>query len=272
MIYISDLDGTLLNDQAKISNYTLNVIKDIRKKGIKFTIATARSFQTAIKFIEKLDLQYPCILRNGSIIYDPIKKEIIDEKMIGYELAIKIIEDLQAFNLRPIVHCKNNNHEHVDYIKVKNHGEKFYIESRLKSKDKRFREVKKYEYSKEYSFASICSIQKEHKDILKHLSEKYSDKCEIQCYDDNYTKFSWLEFTCVGSNKKTACESLLTYINEDKYIAFGDGDNDIEMLLNAYESYIPKQSHLYKHDSKFKVIESNENNGVAKFLMNKYLK
>ena len=42
-LYITDLDGTLLNQNASISPYSEQVIKKIIKQGIHFTIATGRS-------------------------------------------------------------------------------------------------------------------------------------------------------------------------------------------------------------------------------------
>jgi len=268
MIYISDLDGTLLNNNSELSKYSLKVINEIKEKNIKFTIATARSIYTAKEIIEKLDLAYPCILRNGAVIYDPNKEKIIYEKVMDFKLAMEIINDLKAYNLRPIVHYKKNKDEYVDYTKISNKGEKYYIESRLSKNDERFKKTIKYNYDNSCSFVSICSIEKTHNEYLKLFMKKYKNKCEIHCYEDNYTKYSWLEFNCFNANKKTACEFLVSYLEEDKYIAFGDGENDIGMLENAHEAFVPKNSYLYNTDGNYKVIDSNENDGVAVYLKN----
>ena len=46
-LYVTDLDGTLLNTQDKISEYSLNIINDLVDKGLLFTYATARSLVSA---------------------------------------------------------------------------------------------------------------------------------------------------------------------------------------------------------------------------------
>ena len=40
---ISDLDGTLLNDRSKISDFTRETVRELIDKGIKFYIATGRT-------------------------------------------------------------------------------------------------------------------------------------------------------------------------------------------------------------------------------------
>ena len=54
MIYISDLDGTLLNSKGELSDKTAEIINKLIKDGMHFTIATARSIYTASDFIKKL--------------------------------------------------------------------------------------------------------------------------------------------------------------------------------------------------------------------------
>ena len=40
---ISDLDGTLLNENHDVDEFTINTVKKVLEKGIKFYIATGRS-------------------------------------------------------------------------------------------------------------------------------------------------------------------------------------------------------------------------------------
>ena len=53
---ISDLDGTLLNPEHKISNYTKTIIKSIIDSGIKFFIATGRHHTDVLAIKKILDL------------------------------------------------------------------------------------------------------------------------------------------------------------------------------------------------------------------------
>ena len=46
-LYVSDLDGTLLNSDVKISENSKNIINTLIDKGMNFTVATARSLVSA---------------------------------------------------------------------------------------------------------------------------------------------------------------------------------------------------------------------------------
>ncbi|MBN2853500.1 MAG: HAD family phosphatase [Clostridia bacterium] len=272
MIYISDLDGTLLNDNAMLSDFTIDTIRKLNESGIKFTIATARSYYTARSLIEQLDLKYPCILRNGSMIIDPVSKKTIYSKMMDYQLGVDIINDLKKFNLNPIVHCHIDDQEYVEYMSIENEGEAYYINSRLESHDKRLRKVNSYQYHDNCSFVSICSIQTGHENHFDLLSDKYNDQCVIHTYKDSYSGFSWLEFNYIGASKKTASEYLVNYLNEDGYIAFGDASNDLDMLKHAKKAYIPAQSYLHLSGYPFDLIENNNKDGVCRYLADRHLK
>lgn len=67
-LYVSDLDGTLLNSRDEISPHSLRIINGLIEKGMKFTYATARSLASASKVTRGLSLHIPVIIYNGAFI------------------------------------------------------------------------------------------------------------------------------------------------------------------------------------------------------------
>ncbi|MBQ7094702.1 MAG: HAD hydrolase family protein, partial [Clostridia bacterium] len=65
-LYISDLDGTLIHSDAKISEFTAQTINNLVEKGLIFSYATARSWHTSVKVTEGLKGHLPIILYNGA--------------------------------------------------------------------------------------------------------------------------------------------------------------------------------------------------------------
>lgn len=53
-LVVSDLDGTLLNDDSEVSNETIQAIKRLKDNGVEFAIATGRSFNSANKIRKKI--------------------------------------------------------------------------------------------------------------------------------------------------------------------------------------------------------------------------
>lgn len=70
-LYISDLDGTLLNKSAKVSDFTENAVNNLIEKGMQFSYATARSLSSASVITAKLNINMPVIVYNGAFIKNP---------------------------------------------------------------------------------------------------------------------------------------------------------------------------------------------------------
>ena len=54
-LFVSDLDGTLLQKDAEFSAYTAKTLNEAIKKGLKFTISTARTPASALQILDILD-------------------------------------------------------------------------------------------------------------------------------------------------------------------------------------------------------------------------
>ena len=73
---VSDLDGTLLNGSHAIDEFTKETVSEVINRGIKFYIATGRSYSGAKDIMDKLGLKIPLITSNGARILDEEGKEI----------------------------------------------------------------------------------------------------------------------------------------------------------------------------------------------------
>ena len=63
-----DLDGTLLNSEKQIAPFTKRVLERLRAKGIQFTIATGRILPAVKLYADELEIDIPLIMSNGSIL------------------------------------------------------------------------------------------------------------------------------------------------------------------------------------------------------------
>ena len=69
-----DLDGTLLDSNSNLSDFTKETIKKISQKGHKVIITTGRPYRMALKYYKELELNTPMINFNGSLTHIPEKK------------------------------------------------------------------------------------------------------------------------------------------------------------------------------------------------------
>ncbi|HEY5523718.1 MAG TPA: HAD-IIB family hydrolase, partial [Clostridium sp.] len=78
-LLVSDMDGTLLNSEKKISKRNLKAIEYFVNEGGKFTVATGRMVQSVEMFINQLKIELPTILHNGAKIYDYKNNNVISQ-------------------------------------------------------------------------------------------------------------------------------------------------------------------------------------------------
>ena len=84
-LYVSDLDGTLLNKQDRINPKSIRIINDLVERGMTFTYATARSLSSASIVTQGLSAAIPVIVYNGAFILQPSTGEILSKESFQEE-------------------------------------------------------------------------------------------------------------------------------------------------------------------------------------------
>ena len=58
-LFLTDLDGTLLNDQNVVSPATRKALEDFTAAGNVFAISTGRAMESVLHVVKELELSYP---------------------------------------------------------------------------------------------------------------------------------------------------------------------------------------------------------------------
>lgn len=106
---------------------------------------------------------------------------------------------------------------------------------------------------------------------LEPLYEKYRDSFHCVYQKDIYTKEQWLEIMPRAASKSNAVMQLKKQLGCDRLIVFGDGKNDIDMFEVADECYAVRNAHGELKKRATAIIESNDEDGVARWLMRNFL-
>lgn len=94
VFFMSDLDGTLLNDKKQISEKDLKAIERFREGGGVFTVATGRGVAMAENVVKKIAVNCPCVIFNGAAVYDFSKHEFLWNSSMP-KCAIEYIQMLE---------------------------------------------------------------------------------------------------------------------------------------------------------------------------------
>ena len=128
ILYVTDLDGTLLNTHDRINQESLAIINDLVKRGMLFTYATARSLVSASVVTQGLSMDIPIIAYNGAFIIHPSTGEILSKESFAREDMKQVIDVLDSFNIYPLVYSYVEGEEKVSWIVTEeNEGIRRYL-------------------------------------------------------------------------------------------------------------------------------------------------
>lgn len=270
-LYISDLDGTLFNEHALLSEYTKKILNMLYKKDIDFSIATARTPYTINELLKDVNFKVPITVMNGVMTYDFNKKEIVRYDAINPNDLATLLDILKEYNVTGFFYSVNGNGLNTYYENLDTKARKDFHDERVRKFNKPFIKVNSLDElkSKEIVYISISDTN----DILQPVCEqlKKINGINVEYYRDIYGEDFWyIEISSNMASKGNAVKYLKEKYSYDKLVCFGDNYNDIKMFNECDESYAVNNA---KEDVKKVangIIDSNTNDGVAKWLANLY--
>ena len=102
-VIASDMDGTLLGDNHKVAPETVEAIREAQAAGIRFMIATGRSYNGAMEELKGLDLGCDFIVGSGAEIRNP-KGEILKSIGFTYEVCNEVAKVLEEYSIS-VLYC-----------------------------------------------------------------------------------------------------------------------------------------------------------------------
>lgn len=266
-LYVSDLDGTLLNTDAKLSDTTIEVINGVIARGLDFTISTARTPATALQILRPLNIQLPITMMNGVLVYDMrtgryLKNEQMDERVVMVLLGLIKTKGLNCF-----LYALEDNEMVAYYDSVESTSLNYFRNERLMKYKKKFVEVDDLSL---IAKRNICyCMLREPKEKLDGLYREISvvNGVKADYYQDVYNEeYYYLEIYSEKASKKEAIDYLRNAGNYDSVTGFGDNLNDKALIEGCDYFYAVANAHPEIQNMADSVIPSNEEDGVARFM------
>ena len=256
---VTDMDGTLLNDWGEVSPEFFRLFAQFKKHGIHFVAASGRQYFSMLDKLYDIKDDITIVAENGGMTNH--NGETISTSTISQKQINRIIDTLRKTPNTYSVLC----------------GKKSaYIETT----DEKFIEIFKEYYTK---FEHVKDLKSVKDDAIFKVATYHSESSLTHIYPHvhhlegaNLVKISgenWLDISSPTTNKGEAIKHLqkLLNISKEETMAFGDYNNDIEMLEQASFSYAMENAcEDVLKVAKFKT-KSNNDNGVE-FILDKLIK
>lgn len=266
-IFITDLDHTFLRTDQSISDFSTETWNAKSKDAI-LSVATARSFQKTHDFLEKLHLDAPMILLDGTMIVSPDKK-LIDLKTINKALGDAIVEVGLQFDIDPfIIGLKDMDlNEAFLYPRKLNEHQKFVLKGYKNDPRLQFNPENK---TMELNLKIVYfGDKKTLEPLTSKLKATFKDAIECKLSPEKYSDGYFLTILHPEGDKAHALQKVMNYLERDPadVTVFGDSVNDIGMFKLAGTS-VAVSNALDEVKAVADVIlpHSNDEDAVAKYL------
>lgn len=249
-----DLDGTLLNDDKKISSANLKAIERARAAGVKFVVCTGRLPFCFVDYIKPL-VSEDYVASNGSLVhYDG--KDIVNNHL-SYEDSGKLLHYAEKRNLCLRIFTR-------DYLYIVNdtHLPWSYKNQMTVSIEEAM------EIIREKDIAKLGIVLQSGQDYVKADIDAMNINAEAL-----YSSSDYLEVNACGANKGNGIRLFCkeANISLEEVIGIGDNDNDISMLNTAGLSVCPANGCINAKEAADVICPVDNNHDAVAWVINRYV-
>lgn len=256
-LFICDLDGTLLNSRHQVSEQMVELIQTIRAQGHYFGIATGRPDFSAIGVFKELkDICDVLVFYNGGGVHDFIDHETMDQFPLMNNHIQEIIAIGKTLGGNPILYDNNIMYtEREDFYSL--HAEETGY-GKVVFTD--ITTVIKQQHPKILFSADEATMNRLNQYVAENPHDTYrgfqSQKDLFEFVDQRVNKLLGIEWFC---NRHA--------IDLREVMAFGDNDNDFEMIAGCGVGVAMKNATDKVKQAADVIIQSNDDDGIYHYLV-----
>jgi len=253
----ADIDGTLLTNDRRLTERTVEAIRAARKKGVLFTLSTGRPLQGIRRYAHLLSENVPVITYNGSVVLTADTQEVLYSVGLPDEAALFICREALRRDVTAVAWAGNRlyarriNDDVMDY-RLMTMEMPILVPDEASFTDATGDQVTKMLWIDAPD--TIARYMKEMNAILPP---------EVKCVTSNPR---YLEFMRCGVSKSAALSSAAEHLGiaREDVIAVGDGLNDLDMISWAGMGVAMGNAADAVKKAADYVTLSNEEDGLAK--------
>ena len=228
-----DLDGTVLDDDRKVRQRTIDALRLAADKGVNLAVISGRNFLAVPEEIRQLPFIRYFVLCNGAGIYDKWNDELLFQADIPLEEALALYDAMDEEEVYYDCYLSDgawtprSHYEAIDeFVPVESHRA-FLKVNRQPFDD--FRAALRRRGKSVWKVQSIYKDTVTRDREMARLQEKFPQYTFVTAYPYN------LEVNMPAATKGQGLMQLaeILQLQPAQVMAFGDGGNDVTMLQSA---------------------------------------
>lgn len=252
-----DLDGTLLTDHKQITARTKQALLKAKQQGHQVVISTGRPYRASKAYYDELGLNTPIVNFNGALVHHPKDHQWgVFHSPLDLNIAQNVIQSSEQFGV------KNLLIEVMDDVYLKKHDE-------ILTKTFFDPPVDINRLPQMLHTDPTCILIHPHEENADEL-RKFLHDHHAEVIDHRKWAAPWhvIEVVRAGLSKAVGLERVCRSLNipQERVIAFGDEDNDFEMIEFAGHGIAMGNAIPELKERANDITLTNEEDGIAVFL------
>jgi Cof subfamily protein (haloacid dehalogenase superfamily) len=230
-LVITDIDGTLLDDEGGLPPLNREALIHCRDQGVKTCLATGRRWTTCRRLLDRLELHDLidfCILNNGMMIREVARDAVLFQRDFPFSLLLQAAARLNAMGLDPIVLGHNPDGATADVF----HRRDALLNADFISKNTAHARLVADWLELESAHVVELVLIGHRADLVLAAESLAGLDVEMAILRNTYYAEYMLEITPKGVSKLMGATQLLGHLGLEsrEAIAVGDSENDYQLL------------------------------------------
>lgn len=270
-LYVSDLDGTLLGADSRVSAASERMLNEAIAGGALFSIATARTPATVASLMQGIDASLPFVVMTGATLWDMRSGRYSHTHYLPETEARKVVDIYRRCGFSSFIYTLRRGMIEIYHTGPLSADEERFMQERIDSPFKRF-----------FIPADGCSKLPEPLDhvvlfygmrpnllaMKAHSAVADAVDCSPLCYHDIYgPEIAVAEVFAKESTKANGISELAREAGARRIVAFGDNINDIPMLRRADVAVAVANAVDEVKEVADIIIGPNTDDAVARFIL-----
>lgn len=253
-LVVSDMDGTLLNSKHEVSPRFFELFKQLQSLGITFVAASGRQYYSIIDKLHAIKDDIIVIAENGALTMQ--RDQELQTTALDFDTYLEVLNLTSKIEGSQTILCGR------DKGYFENHGDDFTnLVSEFYARYQVVDNLSDID-NEQYLKLAICNRQGSEKHIYPHVKH-LEDRLKIKVSGE-----IWLDISHQKADKGNALQQLQEQLNipKEETMAFGDFNNDLEMLSRANFSFAMENAHPNITKAAKYQTKSNNDYGVERIL------
>ncbi len=273
-IYVTDLDGTLLGNNGRLSDYSRTMLIQLIGDGANISVASARNLASIRRLMGDVEFRLPVIEINGSYVSDYNSGCHLRINDIPSDIAWGICNLCQEHNCIPFVAAFDGKEDHLFYEALTNEGMEWFLADKSEDHSERLKQRKLTDQILDMHIVCFVVIGKV--EIVRRLNDelltRFGYELDSYFFTNPYSpQWQWLTIHDKKAQKSNGIHELLELkgFSYPQLTVFGDNDNDramMQMNLRGAVSVAVENAVDHIKAAASKICQSNENDGVVRYI------